>query len=558
MEGSSHAVTPLNTSQKFMSCSLLSRTLLPRLLPNFMTSYTPNGFNYVRMKQNMPRLRIQEMHKSGTPGLTIFFPNKGPSKTSLNVIPQRPGKICSDVLCYAVLYCALEHCAILSLDHNKSSKQKGFNYVRMKQNMPRLRIQEMHKSGTPGLTIFFPNKGPSKTSLNVIPQRPGKICSDVLCYAVLYCALEHCAILSLDHNKSSKQKGYHKQRENYHEVYCMKNNIMEKKYQEEENNPKENYEEENNQGESYEEEIKENEENDESKNRLKNTTEKLSKEMKNGKDAKETKEKQASRKIKMGLYYEAHQLVKSVLIRKWNKKQIDNCVTITNHFCLKFAKVKQYALLCDLMYECCVMLHDNGTAFNVDYAKKIIEIFEACPPYSTEEKYKFMNKFIIWSTTDEYILGYLGFHKSIGNAYLLEKKYSLAHNHFIYLDDIDILYNIICSWRKEAYPSESDFFVLRTTLCLLVLGKIKQALQLIVKFEPDLDKKDVSLPIQVAYLITCACSYKGVELYEDVKYKYRLILNYDPDFQKYVSIIDDTIFERRNHNFFSIFQNMFA
>ncbi|SBT43724.1 conserved protein, unknown function [Plasmodium ovale wallikeri] len=353
---------------------------------------------------------------------------------------------------------------------------------------------------------------------------------------------------------------------------------MEKKYQEEENNPKENYEEENNQGEnyeeennqgesyeeennqgeSYEEEIKENEENDEGKNRLKNTTEKLSKEMKNGKDAKETKEKQASRKIKMGLYYEAHQLVKSVLIRKWNKKQIDNCVTITNHFCLKFAKVKQYALLCDLMYECCVMLHDNGTPFNVDYAKKIIEIFEACPPYSTEEKYKFMNKFIIWSTTDEYILGYLGFHKSIGNAYLLEKKYSLAHNHFIYLDDIDILYNIICSWRKEAYPSENDFFVLRTTLCLLVLGKIRQALQLIVKFEPDLDKKDVSLPVQVAYLITCACAYKGVELYEDVKYKYRLILNYDPDFQKYVSIIDDTIFERRNHNFFSIFQNMFA
>ncbi|SCM09045.1 conserved protein, unknown function [Plasmodium chabaudi adami] len=270
------------------------------------------------------------------------------------------------------------------------------------------------------------------------------------------------------------------------------------------------------------------------------------------------KEKLAKEKIGKGLYYEAHQLIKSIINRKLQKDQLASCLNIIFYFSLKFANVKQYVLLCDLMYQCCVILTENDIEFDLHYADKIIEIFKKCPPNSTEEKYKFMNKCILWSTDDDHIFGYLEFHRAMGNSYFEDKKYSLAHNHYLYLDDNEMLYNIISCWRKEAYPSEYNFFILRTTLCLIVLYKIEQALDLIENFEKNLDKKDAPLPVQVAYLITCSCLYKNELLYEDIKYKYRLILNYDPKFQKYIQMIDDDIFKKKKNDFLSIFQNMFG
>ncbi|CAG9474024.1 unnamed protein product [Plasmodium vivax] len=271
-----------------------------------------------------------------------------------------------------------------------------------------------------------------------------------------------------------------------------------------------------------------------------------------------SKEKLAKEKIEKGQHYEAHQLIKSLINRKLQKNQVSSCMSIIFYFSQKMAKAEQYVLLCDLMYQCCTILTQHNIKFSEEYAKKIIEIFNLCPPNSTEEKYKFMNKCILWSTNDDEIFGYLDFHKAIAYAYFEDKKYSLAHNHFIYLEDNEILYKIICLWQKEGYPSESDFFILRTTLCLLVLDKFEQALDLINKFEPNLDRKDVPLPVQIAYLITCSCIYRSAPLYEDVKYKYRLILNYDPDFQKYIGILDDVLFNKRKHDLFSMFQNIFG
>ncbi|KJP86742.1 hypothetical protein AK88_03655 [Plasmodium fragile] len=271
-----------------------------------------------------------------------------------------------------------------------------------------------------------------------------------------------------------------------------------------------------------------------------------------------SKEKLAKEKIENGQHYEAHQLIKSLINRKLQKNQVSSSMSIIFYFSQKMAKAKQYVLLCDLMCQCCTILTQYNIEFSEEYAKKIIAIFNLCPANSTEEKYKFMNKCIIWSTNDDDIFGYLDFHKAIAYAYFEDKKYSLAHNHFVYLEDNEILYKIICLWQKEAYPSECHFFILRTTLCLLVLDKFEQALDLINKFEPNLDRKDVPLPIQIAYLITCSCIYRSVPLYEDVKYKYRLILNYDPDFQKYIGILDDVVFNKRKHDLFSMFQNIFS
>ncbi|KAI4836886.1 hypothetical protein MKS88_004693 [Plasmodium brasilianum] len=273
---------------------------------------------------------------------------------------------------------------------------------------------------------------------------------------------------------------------------------------------------------------------------------------------KSMREKLAKEKIEKGEHYEAHQLIKSIINKKLLKKDFTGCIHVIFYFCPKFAKAEQYVLLCDLMYQCCIILIQNELPFNMDFANKIIEIFEKCPPNSTDEKYKFMNKSITWSTNDDHIFGYAGFHKAIGNSYVDDKKFALAHNHYIYLDDNEILYNVITMWRKEGYPSEFDFFVLRTTLCLIVLDKFRQALDLINKFETNLNRQDVPLPVQVAYLITCSCIYNSEALYDDVKYRYRLILSYDPEFKKYTDIIDAAIFNKKRVNLFSMLQSVFS
>lgn len=269
-------------------------------------------------------------------------------------------------------------------------------------------------------------------------------------------------------------------------------------------------------------------------------------------------EKEAKEKIEKGLFYEAHQLVKIIINRKLQKKDFTRCINVLFYFSSKFVKEKQYVISCDLMYQSLVILMENEIEFNEQYAEKIIQIFNKCPPNTTEEKYKFMNKAISWSKDDDDICGYIEFHRAIGVAYFEEQSYAIAHNHLIFLDDNELLFRVICAWRNEGYPSERDFFVLRSVLSLVVLGKYNQALELIQMFEPNLDKPDVNLPIQVAYLITNACIHKSLPLYEDVKYKYRLILSYDREFTKFLDEIDSAVFNKKKNDLFSLFHNMFT
>lgn len=261
-------------------------------------------------------------------------------------------------------------------------------------------------------------------------------------------------------------------------------------------------------------------------------------------------------KIAERKFYEAHHILKTMINRYMKKKDLTKSMKIIFFYCPQFAKQNEFAFVCDLMITCLNILTEHRVKFTEPCAQKIIEIFNLCSCKSLDDKYKFMNKAIIWSKNETQPVGYIPFHKAVGYAYLNDENYQLAHNHFIYTDDSNVLYEALNAWKNEGYPSEAPYFVLRSVLSLIVLKKFRIAFEIINKFETNLDRKDVPLPIQLAYLITAACVHNSAPLYEDVKYRYRLILSFDPEFQNFIKEIDAQIFNKQKNDIFSLLQNI--
>lgn len=268
------------------------------------------------------------------------------------------------------------------------------------------------------------------------------------------------------------------------------------------------------------------------------------------------KQKLVKKKIEEHMYYEAHHMIKTMINRSLQKTDVTKCLKIIFYFCPLFAKQNEYAFVCDLMLTCINILSEHNVQFAENCAQKIIDIFNMCLCKSYEDKYKFMNKAIIWSKNEKQPFGYIPFHTALGTAYLEDEKYHLAHNHFIYTDNSVALYEALCAWQCEGYPSEAPYFVLRSVLSLIVLRKFQVAFELLDLYEENLDNKHVPLPIQLAYLINAACVSNSVTLYEEVKYRYRLILNFDPELQNFISEIDARVFNKQKNDIFSFLQNI--
>lgn len=268
------------------------------------------------------------------------------------------------------------------------------------------------------------------------------------------------------------------------------------------------------------------------------------------------KQKLIKKYIDQHRYYEAHHMIKTMVNRNLKKMDITECLEIIFYFCPAFAKQNEYTVICDLMLICINVLIEHNVPFTENFAKKIIDIFKMCLSESCEEKYKFMNKAVLWSKKEKRPFGYRPFHEAMGHAYLKEKRFHLAHNHYLYIDNSSYLFDLLYDWQEAAYPSEAPYFVLRSVLSLIVLDQFRVAYELVFIFADNLDDKNVPLPLQLAYLINVACVYNSKKLYEDVKYRYRLIINFDPEFQKFLKEIDVRVFSEHKSDTVKILHSM--
>eukprot|EP01054_Gregarina_sp_Poly1_P003964 Gregarina_sp_Poly_1__3963@NODE_2194_length_2501_cov_123_746097_g1414_i0_p2_GENE_NODE_2194_length_2501_cov_123_746097_g1414_i0NODE_2194_length_2501_cov_123_746097_g1414_i0_p2_ORF_typecomplete_len292_score37_43DUF410/PF04190_13/3_4e41TPR_MalT/PF17874_1/12TPR_MalT/PF17874_1/10_NODE_2194_length_2501_cov_123_746097_g1414_i015752450 len=254
-------------------------------------------------------------------------------------------------------------------------------------------------------------------------------------------------------------------------------------------------------------------------------------------------------KITNGEFYDAHQLTRAIFDRFAKKKDIEGGLQFSAEYAEIFAEKGQYELTVNLGGRALQLLQTCNIAPSEELVDQLSVFFMLCPAFSTDTKYEFMNKLIIWSRDCplaqdpmERKEGLKSLHSLIADAYLAEGKFGDCQGHLVFCDDVDSMIDMLMAWQKQGYPSEKHFFTLRLVCILLSRGRIHIAGHLLERLPANWESDEVPAVLQVAWLLWAACQQKCHELIELLRRKYTLILRVDPAFEKFLLAIEGKIF----------------
>uniref|UniRef100_A0A0G4GP14 Uncharacterized protein n=1 Tax=Chromera velia CCMP2878 TaxID=1169474 RepID=A0A0G4GP14_9ALVE len=268
------------------------------------------------------------------------------------------------------------------------------------------------------------------------------------------------------------------------------------------------------------------------------------------------------KKLEENQPYDASQMVKTLYARACNKGSFHEAADMAFDFALKFAQKELYTIAADfgmMMVQAwenaCTsnasvgeIEMDGSSAQSVqssraaffsheDRRQKIQTVLSACPPKSSKDKFKFVERAVKNSISDEVPDGDPGLHKLAGEAYLSEEEYGKAQLHLVFCGDVQLLLALLAAWKAKCYASERDLLVLRLVLVLLSMKDVATADALVREYA-DLDAPFVDPPLQFAYLLVEACKQQQVGFYKHIKTKYTLVLRRDPAFSECLAVIE--------------------
>lgn len=259
--------------------------------------------------------------------------------------------------------------------------------------------------------------------------------------------------------------------------------------------------------------------------------------------------KSLNSKIANGDFYDAHQLTRAIFDRFAKKKDFDGGLQFGAEYAQIFADKSQYELTVNLGARALQLLQDCNVTPTEELIDQLSVFFMLCPPFSTESKYDFMNKLILWSrgcpalaNTSESKEGMKSLHSLIAEAYLAEGNFGACQGHLVFCDDVDGMLDMLNAWQKTGYPSEKHFFTLRLVCILLSRGRLHITGHLLERLPVDWKSDDVPAVLQAAWLLWAACQQCCHELIELIRRKYHLIFRVDPGFEKLLIAIEAKVF----------------
>ncbi|CBZ55714.1 conserved hypothetical protein [Neospora caninum Liverpool] len=252
------------------------------------------------------------------------------------------------------------------------------------------------------------------------------------------------------------------------------------------------------------------------------------------------------RKIDSGDLYDAHQLVRTLFFRFMAKRESTQAVELCRVYGLRFAGLDQEALAVDLGMNMLTALEasrqaEDGAPPSDEQLGQVIELFNACAAAGGKkgvDKYKLINRALKWSRSPQSPFGHVRLHRAAAEAYWKEQRYGLCQGHLIYCRDPEALSQMVKEWQAAGYLSERPFFWLRLILILLCLRDTETAEKVLGGSGENWDSSEVPAPLQLAYLLVCACKYKSGKLFDLLKQKYHLVLRRDETFAKYMDEIE--------------------
>ncbi|PFH37519.1 putative edge expressed protein [Besnoitia besnoiti] len=276
------------------------------------------------------------------------------------------------------------------------------------------------------------------------------------------------------------------------------------------------------------------------------------------------------RKIEAGDVYDAHQLVRTLFFRYMARTEAMQAAELCRIYGLRFAALGQDALAVDLGMNMLKAIEasrsaDEPTPLTDDQLEQIVELFHACAAADVKngvDKYKFINRALKLSRTSQAPFGHVRLHRAAADAYWKEKRFGSSQGHLIYCRDPETLSQMVRDWQEVGYLSERPFFWLRLTLILLCLEDVETAEKVILNGTGEnWDSSEVPAPLQLAYLLVCACKFKSEKLFDLLKQRYHLVLRRDETFAKYMGEIERRVIgrvQRPSGGLASLFSSLMA
>ncbi|XP_058515654.1 Golgi to ER traffic protein 4 homolog, partial [Ochotona princeps] len=213
---------------------------------------------------------------------------------------------------------------------------------------------------------------------------------------------------------------------------------------------------------------------------------------------------------------------------------------------LKFSTaVRQEELAVELSMNLLSCLEEEDL-YDEDFVPEILELFNAIAHAGGggREKYAFINRAILYSSSPEQPYGDVRLHRAAADMYWRDGRYGLCQGHLIFCKDAPALAMMLRQWQKEGYMRERPLFWLRVVLLLLCLKDTETAEHVLRLSEQDWNSPYVPAPFQLAYLLVEACKSKDQRFFLLLQHKYHLILRRDEFFFKCLNEIEKRVIGR--------------
>lgn len=275
-------------------------------------------------------------------------------------------------------------------------------------------------------------------------------------------------------------------------------------------------------------------------------------------------------KISAGEYYDAQQMVKTVIRRLCAKKQQTDAAELCVDMAQRFSDAQQHDLALDLGNDLVAMLEDIEAPPSNENLQRIEVILRGIPAKASElQKYRVLNRALKWSAGSSKH-GHPRLHRLAADSYLAEQNFGSCQGHLVYCGDGPALADMIKAWRKQGYPNEKDLFALRALLILLSLNDAITARtfwdeiagEVIAKqSQPTstpsraLDQPEPAL--QCGAFTLAAVEAKSLDFFRAVRGKYALVFRRDASFEKYLDEVESSVFGvRKQQTGFAAMFNM--
>ncbi|PHJ25273.1 golgi to er traffic protein 4 [Cystoisospora suis] len=250
------------------------------------------------------------------------------------------------------------------------------------------------------------------------------------------------------------------------------------------------------------------------------------------------------RKIDNGEFYDAHQLVRTMFFRFVTRQEFSQAVAICRVYALKFAGDASF------------YARGSRTAFRWCSPPKLVWLFRLS---SFSPRAQLQKGTAEINTNSSIVAEHHAACKAAAGSMPNQKHFRQkwpssrdsfsfpdGHGHLLFCRDPEALAQMLRDWETLGYLSERPFFSLRLVFILLCMKDVETAEKVLVQggTGQDWDSAEVPAPLQLAYLLVCACKFKSEKLFNLLKQKYHLVLRRDETFSKYMDEIEKRVLGR--------------